>query len=379
MDSRQKSIFWKAGGVALVIWSVLTIASIFAELWIGSRALVVSYQGKLYFPVIQGQISGRIFGMDYDYEADYRELQKVIDARVHGAETTENAPRKLQTEGTYTPETVLYMPAKTAEPACAHDFVILPLVPYNITENALATYAPDKFAPSPPNFEHRNFLGTDPLGRDILARLVYGYRNALIFAGLYLVGLMVIGTVLGLMFGYYGGAFDFWGQRIIEIWSNIPFIYVVMIVASITAPNLVWLVVLSLIFGWTGVAAFVRALVFREKTREFVLAAKATGASDWRIIVGHLLPQMGTMLLTFLPFQAVGAITTLTSLDFLGFGLRPPAASWGELLRTGSSSLQAPWIVSSVVVAMALVLILLTIIGNALREAFDPKTLLRYK
>jgi microcin C transport system permease protein len=190
---------------------------------------------------------------------------------------------------------------------------------------------------------------------------------------------MVFGTLLGLIFGFYGGALDFWGQRLIEIWSNIPFIYVVMIVASIIVPNLLWLVVLSLIFGWTGIAAFVRTLAFRDKTREFVQAARAAGASDARIITKHLLPQLGGILLTFLPFQAVGAITTLTSLDFLGFGLRAPAASWGELLRTGSSQLQAPWIVLSVVVAMATILILLTIIGNALRESFDPKTLLRYK
>lgn len=342
MNDRQKSIFWKTGGVAFVLWVLLTVAALFAELWVGNRALVVSYRGKLYFPLIQGQISGRTFGLEYDYETNYRELKNKLQPR-------------------------------------SSEFVTLPLIPYSPTENALASHSPDTWAPSPPSITHRHYLGTDPLGRDILGRLVYGYRTALIFAGLYLAGLMVIGTLLGIIFGYYGGVIDFWGQRLIEIWSNIPFIYVVMIVASITVPNLFWLVILSLIFGWTGVAAFVRTLAFREKTRDFVLAARASGASDWRIITRHLLPQLSGLLLTFLPFQAVGAITTLTSLDFLGFGLRPPTPSWGELLRTGSAALQAPWIVSSVVAAMALILILLTIIGNALREAFDPKTLLRYK
>lgn len=337
MDKRQREIFWKQGGIAFVIWAVITLACIFGELWVGHRALWVHTNGKNYFPVFQSQISGREFGLPYDHEADYRTLTK------------ENRT------------------------------ILMPLIPYSPTENALRSHSPDAFGPSAPDAANKHYLGTDPLGRDILARLVYGYRNALTFAALYLIGLTIIGTLLGMAFGYYGGALDFWGQRLIEIWSNIPFIYVVMIVASITVPNLVWLVVLSLVFGWTGLAAFVRTLCFRDKTREFVLAAKSSGASDFRIITRHLLPQLGTILLTFLPFQAVGAITTLTSLDFLGFGLRPPTPSWGELLRTGSSSLQAPWIVLSVVVALATVLILLNIIGNALREAFDPKALLRYK
>lgn len=347
MDERKINIFWQRGGLALVIWAVLTLASIFAEVWVGHRALLVSYNGKIYVPVLQGRIAGSEFGLGYDYEADYRELKKIIEEKEKNNKDIKN------------------------------NFVILPLVPYSPTENALQVSQPNAWAPTPPS--GKNWLGTDPLGRDILSRLVYGYRNALTFAGLYLLGLMIIGTVLGIAFGYYGGALDFWGQRLIEIWSNIPFIYVVMIVASITVPNLLWLVVLSLIFGWTGLASFVRTLSFRDKTREFVQAARASGASDRRIITRHLLPQLNTILLTFLPFQAVGAITTLTSLDFLGFGLRPPAPSWGELLRTGSSALQAPWIVLSVVVAMALILILLTVIGNALREAFDPKGLLRYK
>lgn len=337
MDKRKQEVFWRQGGTAFVVWLAITLLSLCAELWIGNRALWVNFEGRNYFPLFQGQLSGRTFGQDHDHEADYRALAK------------------------------------------QHRAILMPVIPYSPTENALAVHSPNAYGPLPPDLAHKNLLGTDPLGRDILARLVYGYRNALIFAALYLIGLTIVGTLLGMIFGYYGGAIDFLGQRLIEIWSNIPFIYVVMIVASITVPNLFWLVILSLVFGWTGLAAFVRTLCFRDKTREFVLAAKAGGASDMRIWWHHLLPQLGTLLLTFLPFQAVGAITTLTSLDFLGFGLRPPAPSWGELLRTGSSSLQAPWIVLSVVGAMTLVLVLLTLIGNALREAFDPKALLRYK
>jgi|GEM_PF-481134 microcin C transport system permease protein len=381
MDSRQSEIFWKNGGLALVVWLTLSLLCVFAELWAGNRALFVAYQGRVYFPLFQGQLPGRTFGLPYDYETDYRELEKL-------SHTSPPTPNPSLREGNLdmgaappnpTGNTSDFYPSSSSATTAKAPFVLLPLIPYSPIENSLSLTNPNAYAPSPPDFASTHYLGTDPLGRDILVRLVYGYRNALIFASLYLVGLMVIGTLLGVAFGYYGGLFDFLGQRLIEIWSNIPFIYVVMIVASIISPNLFWLVVLSLVFGWTGIAAFVRALSFREKTRDFVLAAKASGSSDFRIITRHILPQLGGILLTFLPYQAVGAITTLTSLDFLGFGLKPPEASWGELLSTGSGSLQAPWIVSSVVAAMTLVLVLLTIIGNALREALDPKTLLRYR
>jgi microcin C transport system permease protein len=172
---------------------------------------------------------------------------------------------------------------------------------------------------------------------------------------------------------------DFIGQRLMEIWSNIPFIYVVMIVASIVTPSLLWLVVITLIFSWPGLASYIRTLAFSGKTHDYIAAALIAGAPTSRILARHILPQMTPLLLTFLPFQAAGAITTLTSLDFLGFGLRPPAASWGELLRVGSGALHAPWIVSSVVVAMTVILVLLTMVGNSLREAFDAKTAIRYK
>jgi len=335
-------IFWRQAAIPTVIWLTLTILTIAAPLWVNSKALLVSYDGQLHSPVLGKFLSGRDFGYDYDYEVDYRALAQKLKADQSG-------------------------------------WVLMPPIPYDAMQNALRSHSPERYAPTPPDLEHRNLLGTDPLGRDILARIVYGYRNALVFSGGYLLGLFVLGTLLGMAFGWWGGALDFWGQRLIEIWSNIPFLYIVMIVASMVSPNLLWLIILTLAFSWTGIAAYVRTLTFREKTRDFVQAARISGASSLRIMVRHLLPQMGTLLLTFLPFQAVGAISTLTSLDFLGFGLRPPAASWGELLRTGSANLHAPWIVLSVVVAMGFILLLLTIIGNALREAFDAKAPIRYK
>jgi microcin C transport system permease protein len=335
--------FWQSsGGWALGVLAALTLATVFAEGWVGSRALCVSYAGRLYFPLFSATISGRDLGADYDYEANYRQLAAAWRA----------APQ-------------------------AGRWVVLPAVPFGPNENALAESPTPRWGPTPPDAV--NPLGTDTLGRDILSRLVYGYRNALIFSAAYIVGLFVLGTAIGLIMGYCGGAVDFWGQRFIEIWSNIPFIYVVMIVASIVTPSLMWLVAITLIFSWPGLASYVRTLAFREKTHDFVQAARIAGAGGPRILATHILPQMTPLLLTFLPFQAAGAITTLTSLDFLGFGLRPPAASWGELLRTGSGALHAPWIVLSVVIAMTTILVLLTLVGNALREAFDAKTAIRYK
>jgi microcin C transport system permease protein len=333
--------FWRSsGGVALVILGFFTLATVFAEVWVGARALCVGYEGRVYFPVITGVIPGRTFGLLYDYETNYRELA---------------ASFKSDT----------------------HNFVILPSVPFSPNENALEGGATRRYGPTPP--DARNPLGTDLLGRDILARVVYGYRNALIFSAAYLIGLLIAGTLVGLVMGYFGGAVDFVGQRLMEIWSNIPFIYVVMIVASIVMPSLLWLVIITLIFSWPGLASYVRTLAFSGKTHDYIAAAQIAGAPTSRILWRHILPQMTPLLLTFLPFQAAGAITTLTSLDFLGFGLRPPAASWGELLRVGSGALHAPWIVSSVVGAMTIVLVLLTMVGNSLREAFDGKTAIRYK
>jgi microcin C transport system permease protein len=294
---------------------------------------------KALLPGRLGVIPGRTFGLPYDYETNYREL----------AAKLANNPR---------------------------NFVILPAVPFGPNENALSDGSTRRYGPTPP--DARNPLGTDLLGRDILARVTYGYRNALIFSAAYIVGLLVLGTIIGLMMGYFGGAVDFIGQRLMEIWSNIPFIYVVMIVASIVTPSLLWLVVITLIFSWPGLASYIA---------RWPLAGKPTTTSPPHACGSPHLPHPGAphpsandASASNLPsLPAAGAITTLTSLDFLGFGLRPPAASWGELLRVGSGALHAPWIVSSVVVAMTVILVLLTMVGNSLREAFDAKTAIRYK
>ena len=179
--------------------------------------------------------------------------------------------------------------------------------------------------------------------------------------------------------GYWGGVFDLVFQRLIEIWNNIPFLYVIMIVASIVVPNFLTLVLVMAIFGWTQLTWYMRTSTYKEKEREYVSAARALGASDARIIGSHILPNTIAVIVTFIPFSIASGVTALTALDYLGFGLPPPTPSWGELLSQGTSQLQSPWIVTSVVVAMVVILLMVTYVGEAIREAFDPKKFTYYE
>ena len=179
--------------------------------------------------------------------------------------------------------------------------------------------------------------------------------------------------------GFWGGAFDLFFQRLIEIWSNVPFLYVIMIIASIVVPNFWTLVLVMVIFGWMGMTWYMRTATYKEKTREYVLAARALGASSARTIFSHILPNTISVIVTFIPFSIATGITSLTALDYLGFGLPPPTPSWGELLSQGTENLEYPWIVTSVVVSIATILLMVTYIGEAIREAFDPKQFTYYE
>ena len=179
--------------------------------------------------------------------------------------------------------------------------------------------------------------------------------------------------------GYYGGAFDIIFQRIIEIWSNIPFLYVVIIISSIIIPNFFILIFIMVFFGWMGLTWVMRTVTYKEKSRDYVLAAQAMGAKNFRIITKHIIPNTISIIITFMPFSISSGIISLTSLDYLGFGLRPPTPSWGELLNQGWSNLSYYWIAGSVITAMVLILLLVTFIGEALREAFDPKKFTTYE
>jgi len=323
----------KRGYYSLIVTVALLALSLVAELLVSNRALVVKYEGDYYFPTYAAFIPGRTFGLDYDYETNYRELQAAFG---------ENGP----------------------------NWVLLPPVPFNAYET---DFRADAFPPYPPSIETRHYLGTDVTGRDIVARLFYGFRLAMAFAVILLVCNYVVGISIGCAMGFWGGAFDLLFQRLIEIWSNVPFLYVIMIVASVIVPNFWTLVIVMVVFGWMSMTWYMRTVTYKEKAREYVAAARALGASNSRIVFRHILPNTISIIVTFIPFSIAAGVTALTALDYLGFGLPPPTPSWGELLSQGTANLHAPWIVTSVVAAMTLVLLMVAYTGEAIREAFDPK------
>ena len=225
--------------------------------------------------------------------------------------------------------------------------------------------------PAPPSA--RNWLGTDELGRDMVARLLYGFRVSMLFG----FALTAVGTVLGIaagaVQGYFGGRVDLTGQRLIEIWNSIPELYLLIIFASIFAPSLLLLLVLLSLFGWIGLSDYVRAEFLRNRGLEFVKAARAMGLSNWQIIWRHVLPNSLTPVITFLPFRMSGAILALVSLDFLGLGVPASVPSLGDLVRQGKANLDAWWIIFPTFALLVVTLLLLTFIGDALRDAFDTR------
>jgi microcin C transport system permease protein len=331
----------KRGYYSAVSLTLLLVLSVAAELLVSNRALMVSFDGELFFPTYGAFLPGTTFGLGYHYETNYRELAQRI-----------------------------------LEQGDSDNWVVMPPVPYSAFENDLREY---EYPPYPPSVQTRHFLGTDTTGRDVLARLVYGFRIAISFSLLLLACNYLIGVAIGCAMGYWGGAFDLFFQRLIEIWSNVPFLYVIMIIASIVVPNFWTLVLVMVIFGWMGMTWYMRTATYKEKTREYVLAARALGASSARTIFSHILPNTISVIVTFIPFSIATGITSLTALDYLGFGLPPPTPSWGELLSQGTENLEYPWIVTSVVVSIATILLMVTYIGEAIREAFDPKQFTYYE
>ncbi len=226
--------------------------------------------------------------------------------------------------------------------------------------------------PQPPSLQH--WLGTDSTARDVLSRLLYGFRLCMAFALIIALLSALLGVAIGGLQGYLGGAVDLSAQRLIEIWSALPFLYVVILLGAIYGRSFALLVFVVTLFNWIGLSYFMRGEFYRLKTLTYVRAARALGIPEWRIFWRHVFPNALTPVVTILPFTLVSGISTLTSLDFLGFGLQPPAPSWGELLREGLDNLQAPWLVVASVSALFLTLMLATMVGEGVREAFDPKT-----
>ena len=329
---RFKSI--RRGYLSLILFCGLIVLSLAAELLISNRAVMVHYQGRFYFPTYGEIIPGAVFGLDYEYETDYRQLASLFKAESAG------------------------------------NWVLMPPVPWNPYEN---DFVDGEYPPSPPSFDRKHYIGTDTSGRDVLARLVYGFRIAVFFSFALLAVTYTIGVAMGSAMGYWGGKFDLFAQRLIEIWSNVPLLYVIIIISSVVVPSFFILLLIMVVFGWASRTWIMRTVTYKEKEREYVLAARSLGASDARIIFSHIIPNTVSIIVTFAPFSVAEGIIALTSLDYLGFGLPAPTPSWGELLHQGWTNLSAWWIVCSVVVAMVVTLTLVTFIGEAVREAFDPR------
>jgi microcin C transport system permease protein len=316
--------FW-----SLWIFLVFFGASLFAEFLANDRPLLVSYAGNFYVPVLHNYPE-TTFGGDFPSETDYRD-----------------------------PAVIKLITAK--------GWIIWPLIPFSYRT---ITDAPGPF-PAPPSAT--DWLGTDDQGRDVLARLIYGFRISVLFGLALTLFSSVVGVAAGAVQGYFGGTVDLGLQRFIEIWDGLPVLYLLIILATFVEPNFWWLLGLMLLFSWTGLVGVVRAEFLRARNFDYIRAARALGVSDPVIIVRHVLPNATVATITFLPFILNGSITTLTSLDFLGFGLPPGSASLGELLAQGKANLQAPWLGITAFLVLAIMLSLLIFIGEAVRDAFDPR------
>ena len=324
----------RRGYVSLYLFALLFLVCLFAEVIANDKPLLISYDGEFYYPFLQAYPE-TTFGGDFPTEADYRDpfVRELIEA-----------------EG----------------------WLIWPPVPYSYDTVVYDLPVP---APSPPDARH--WLGTDDQARDVVARVIYGFRISVLFGLALTILSSVVGVIAGAVQGYYGGWVDLLFQRFIEIWTSMPTLYLLIILSSIIVPGFWSLLTLLLLFSWVALVGVVRAEFLRTRNFDFVRAARALGVGNLTIMLRHILPNAMVSTLTFMPFILIGSITSLTSLDFLGFGLPPGSPSLGELLAQGKNNLQAPWLGITGFVVMAVMLSLLVFIGEAVRDAFDPRKTFR--
>lgn len=321
----------RRGFVSLLLLAALLVLSLFAELYANSKPLLISYQGRFYVPLWQ-EYPETTFGGDFVTETDYRDPY---------------IQERLSTAG---------------------NWAVYPLIRWDyaaINRDAHLQH------PSPPSAV--NWLGTDDRGRDVLARLIYGFRISLFFGLVLACIATALGIVVGASQGFLGGWLDLLGQRGIEIWSALPELYLLIILSATFEPTLLLLTLLLSIFGWMGLSAYVRAEFLRARNFDYVKAARAMGVSNWAIIRHHILPNTLTPVITFFPFRVSGAIISLTSLDFLNLGVPSPTPSLGELLRQAKGNVEAWWISLTTFAVLVLMVILVNFIGEALLQAFDPR------
>jgi peptide/nickel transport system permease protein/microcin C transport system permease protein len=318
-------------------WSLWLFLALFGlslggELVANDKPLLVTYQGDWYFPAFK-RYTEQDFAGELPFQPDYRSAQ---------------VRQLIEGQG----GRLWFAPIPFA----------FDTVNYDLTEPA----------PSPPSGD--NWLGTDDQARDVLARVIFGTRVSLLFALALTAASALIGIAAGALQGYYGGWVDLIGQRLLEVWSGLPVLYLLIILSGFVEPNFWWLLGIMALFSWLSLVDVVRAEFLRSRGLEYVKAARALGVGDAQVIVRHILPNAMSATLTYLPFILTGAIATLSALDFLGFGMPAGSASLGELIGQGKSNLQAPWLGFTAFFALALILSLLVFIGEACRDAFDPRT-----
>ncbi|MBV8621327.1 MAG: ABC transporter permease [Curvibacter sp.] len=324
----------RLGYWSLLVFAALVLLSLGAELLSNDRPLLVHYQGQTYFPM-WNDYPETLFGGDFETPADY--LDPFIQQRL-----SQDGNWAVFAPNRYGSKTINYF-ARSPNP-------------------------------SPPSRD--NWLGTDDRGRDLLAQLLYGFRVSVLFALALTVTGVVLGVLTGALQGYFGGRTDLVFQRLIEIWSSMPDLYLLIIFSAVFAPSVALLLVLLSLFGWMGLSDYVRAEFLRNRQLDYVKAARALGVPNAQIIWRHILPNSLTPVVTFLPFRMSAAILALTSLDFLGLGVPPGIPSLGELLSQGKSSIDAWWISLSTFAVLVGTLLLLTFMGDALRDALDPRQVL---
>ena len=312
--------------VSLWILGIVFVLCVGAEFIANDKPLYVFYKGESYFPLFK-DYPETTFGGDFESIANYHDT---------------------------------YLKTQISQ----NGFMLMPLIPYSYDTVIYNLHSP---APTPPSLQ--NWLGTDDLGRDVVARLLYGLKTSLYFGLVLTFFSVIIGLFVGAICGYYGGRIDLLGQRLVEIWSGMPILFVLIIFASLVEPNFWSILLVVLLFSWIGLAPFVRAEFLKVRNLDYVKAAKTLGVSNFRIIFIHILPNALVATITYTPFILCGSIVTLASLDFLGLGLPPPSASLGEILSQGKNNLNAPWLGLSGFFTLSFLLCLLVFIGEGLRES----------
>ncbi len=329
----------KRGYYSLITLLTLYCVSFFLPLIINNRALIVKYNDELYFPILSGYIPGKKFGQNVPGEAKYRNLKKAFK-----------------------------------EDNFSNNWVVMPLYHFSPYEDI--TFEGNKMF-EPPSRLH--LLGTDNTGRDVFARLCYAFNISISFGLILTIINYIVGIVIGGSMGYYGGKFDLFFQRLIEIWSSLPMLFVIIIISSILKPSFFLLIGIYTLVNWISMTYLIRAEFYREKAKPYVAAALSMGQSDFKVMFKHILPNSLVPVITYFPFSVVAGISALVGLDYLGFGLPPPTPSWGQMLDVGLSNITKWWMVFAPVASQFLTLLAIVFIGEGVREAFDPRVYSRLR